>query len=123
MSLKYSPWTADEIARLREMRERGESFDSIAFALGRTRDACVSRAHLSGIYKRPDAKKVDAKPAIEREKETYKAPSSEKRENGKIIPCLRCHQDFRSQGPHNRLCIECRNESVSVFDSPARIGR
>jgi hypothetical protein len=40
---------------------------------------------------------------------------SKKRE-GQRRPCLNCRQPFNSEGPHNRLCKNCRGISVSPFE-------
>lgn len=120
MNRKYHPWSAEEIARLRELRETGMPFDEIGRILGRTRDGCITRAHLSGIFKHPEWARGKIK---EPTSENYKAPSSKTREGATMIQCLCCKAKFRSEGPHNRLCSSCRGQSLTSFDSPARIGR
>jgi hypothetical protein len=30
-------------------------------------------------------------------------------------PCLTCSKPFASEGPHNRMCSPCRNDSVWPF--------
>tara|TARA_R100000789_G_scaffold64101_1_gene60698 strand:- start:791 stop:1054 length:264 start_codon:yes stop_codon:yes gene_type:complete len=30
-------------------------------------------------------------------------------------PCLTCSKPFASEGPHNRMCTPCRNETVWPF--------
>lgn len=43
------PWTEDEDRRLRSIITGGNSFHNASEALGRTRNACVGRAHRLGI--------------------------------------------------------------------------
>lgn len=39
---------------------------------------------------------------------------------GRILrPCLKCGNPFESEGPHNRLCGNCRHETDTVFTKPA----
>lgn len=33
----------------------------------------------------------------------------------KVRPCLCCQRDFRSEGPHNRLCKPCRERSEGML--------
>jgi hypothetical protein len=40
-----------------------------------------------------------------------------------LRPCLKCSNPFNSEGPHNRLCGNCRNETDTVFTRPAAVIR
>ena len=47
---------------------------------------------------------------------------------GRIRPCMCCQENFRSEGPHNRLCNSCRNRASheaepSVFSFGRANGR
>ncbi len=111
-----SAWSTRDIARLRAMREAGIGYKEIAFAIGRTEAACATKAHQYGIYKRREIS-----PRIDNN--DYTAPRSEARARSTTRPCLNCLNAFRSEGPHNRLCPNCRGVSLSPLDVPARVGR
>ncbi len=40
-----------------------------------------------------------------------------------VRECLCCRDIFRSSGPGNRLCKNCRNQSLTRFDMPAQVMR
>jgi hypothetical protein len=46
---RWSPWTADEDARLRTMRAAGVPWPAVAAALGRTDASAVARGTLLGV--------------------------------------------------------------------------
>lgn len=58
-----------------------------------------------------------------RKHEDYTAPRAEAKSRARPRPCLNCRRMFQSEGPHHRLCAICRGQSLSSFDTPARIGR
>ena len=43
-----SPWTREEVARLRELLNDGVPFDEIVTEVGHTKIACQNKAHLQG---------------------------------------------------------------------------
>jgi len=53
-------------------------------------------------------------------KQVRKQRNSIKKWHPKIIyttiPCLKCHENFKSEGIHNRLCDPCRRENGYIGD-------
>ncbi|HJW81979.1 MAG TPA: hypothetical protein VJ396_07020 [Acidiferrobacterales bacterium] len=108
-------WTPEHDAQLAAMRAEGHTFDAIALAVGHGAASCHTRATVLGIYKRK---------ALHRE--TYASPmSEEKMKAKKRIPCMNdsCKKPFISAGAHNRLCPNCRHQSLTAFDTPAQVLR
>jgi len=76
-------------------------------------------------WERYRKKKADIKARTEQAKrDSYarrvaksKATISAKREakGQQYRPCMCCHRDFFSDGPHNRLCANCRGGSVIEY--------
>ena len=80
------PWTREEDAELLRMKDAGESLAAISAALSRSPKSTFSRwEHLRRMGERERAK-----PRTKR-------------------PCLCCKKPFMSEGAHNRLCNECKN--------------
>lgn len=46
-----------------------------------------------------------------------------KKKEGRRRPCLRCTRPFDSEGPHNRLCKDCRQDTGTVFTTPVAVIR
>ncbi len=100
-------WTPEEIATLREMYQRGESRAAVSIAIGRSITSCSTKANELGIRMvRPGSN----------------APLICTRPGMTVRACLCCGNEFRSEGPHNRLCQNCRGQSLSPLDIPARVG-
>jgi len=92
-----NPWTPQQIATLRRMRDQNHSLAYIAVRVGHSVNSCQVKVYQLGLYKSlPRAVAVVA--------------DKTKR------PCLRCRAPFRSEGPHNRMCAKCRTVSVSPFE-------
>lgn len=115
-----NPWTHEQTARLRKMREAGASFDEIARATGHTAKSCDTKAvqlgiQLPGPMRRlrsydSSASWITARKAFLKECRT---PASETRRKSIRRPCMnnRCRRPFLSEGPHHRLCPVCRREN------------
>lgn len=118
-----NPWTRTQLARLREMRADGCSFEEIAAEVNHTAQSCHSKAYTLGIHSPVRHKRrVDARmPA----KSAYTGRvTRDSRAKSTLRPCLCCRQDFPSQGAHNRLCPSCRRQNDdTVFTTPAVVLR
>lgn len=44
------------------------------------------------------------------------ADGAPRRHTPKVRPCMSCRRNFLSQGPHNRMCVDCRHKSPSPFE-------
>lgn len=126
--MRRKPWTPEDDARLAAMRAKGYGFEAIELVVSHSADACKMRASILGVYKgAPDQESATTKgkrPAFHRD--THYSPKSEaKRCARQRIPCMndRCKKLFVSDGPHNRLCPNCRRESLTVYDTPAQVLR
>jgi hypothetical protein len=122
-----NPWTRAQLARLREMRADGCSFEEIAAEVNHTAQACHSKAYTLGIHSPAGrARRSDA--GVVRH-QTRRPPSTGRlslaaRAKSTLRPCLCCRNDFPSQGPHNRLCPGCRRgNDDTVFTTPAVVMR
>ncbi len=40
---------------------------------------------------------------------------AKKTAKAKFRPCITCSEEFKSEGPHNRMCDTCRRTSADVF--------
>lgn len=97
-----TPWTPEQIARLREMRERGLPLRVIAPEVQHALHACGAKALALGI--RPRNTTPTGRLSL-----ATRAKSATR-------PCLCCRKPFLSEGHHNRLCPACRREnSDTVF--------
>lgn len=159
-----TPWTHEQVVRLRELRGKGASFGQIAREVGHTPGACQSKAVQLGVrspaprgkapmqkciptvqksgaarnaqhwtkeeeqrllvlvthrlsYAEIGAKLNRTAVAVElRHKLLSRGVVDSKKREGQRRPCLNCRQPFNSEGPHNRLCKNCRGISVSPFE-------
>ena len=76
---------------VRRMFERGMSVDDVVRATGAGKGAVRGMHHRMGFH--------------------------QARRGGTMRHCLTCRQQFVSEGPHNRMCVECRETySSSPFD-------
>jgi uncharacterized paraquat-inducible protein A len=82
-------WTDEEVNTLLQMVARRQPVEKIAAALGRSPEAVRAKRD----YARPTG------PTRKRER-----------------PCMTCKTNFRSEGPHNRMCGRCRSQSVTRFE-------
>lgn len=96
-------WTPEDDARLATMRAKGYGFEAIALVTGHSAEGCKMRTAFH--------------------RETYSSPASDTKTKGKWRFCLRCKKKFWSTGPGNRLCPNCRHESLTSFDTPAQVLR
>lgn len=156
-------WTHAQVARLRELRDKGTSFDRIAHEVGHTAYACQSKATQIGVrapritaaqkciptVQKPNVRhhqhwtkeeeqqllaldarrlscaEIGAKlnrsaASVElRLRLLFCGAAGAKKSEGSRRPCLCCKRLFNSQGPHHRLCNECRQIDPGV--EPARI--
>lgn len=78
-------WTAEEDRRLLALHGEGFKCTTIAKRINRAE---------SSVYRRLAV---------------LTTPGARRR------PCLCCGKDFQSDGPHNRLCGRCRNQSTSPY--------
>lgn len=102
MNPKRPEWTAAEIAVLAALRDRNAPYSEIAKQLGRTLEACCTKAR-SLRRKNPVGALVKAEPKVTVERS-----------------CMCCRQTFPSEGKHNRLCGNCRhkrNDDFSIHGS------
>lgn len=86
-------WKEHDDARLMRMIGAGIPVSTIAERMGRTELAVIARRH-----------------TIELSQSSNPAPADRRRK------CMNCGHQFRSDGPHNRLCTACRGISLSPFD-------
>jgi DNA-binding CsgD family transcriptional regulator len=103
------PWTATEIETAKRMDAEGKAMQEIAAALGRTpasvKDKLIRLSRQGGMPKRPP---LDRARRAQISKASHEAKKRTRR------PCLCCGQPFMSEGPHNRLCSNCRSKSQEV---------
>ena len=88
-------WTPHEIATLRQMLASGVSLSEIAKRIKRTANAVRAKAE-----------------DLRAEAEYAERATTQANSNARPRKCLRCERIFESEGPHNRLCDECRNHGV-----------
>lgn len=93
-----NPWTPEQIALLRRLREQGCALERIAKMTGHSPQSCQTKASLLGLYRHRPIGVAGAVWA----KNTR--------------PCLRCRAPFRSEGPHHRMCASCRALSANPFE-------
>ena len=80
-------WTLKEIDTLRQMLSAGETYTKIAESLNRSVDRV-------------------------REKAADLQCNSQSLPRARPRRCLRCNKLFNSEGPHNRICDECKRHDV-----------
>ena len=100
-------YTPEEDAAITAMRAAGHNRNTIAVTLGRSRESIISRmAKLRGDPIR------DARPKPDTSRRATRT-------------CLRCRENFRSDGPHHRLCEKCvaANARESVFMDDYHVAR
>ena len=158
-----TPWTHAQVARLRELRGQGATFEAIAIQVGHTAIACQTKARDLDITAPritttqkciPTVQKPNVRHhqhwtkeeeqrllALNARRLSYAEIGAEldrsaasvelrlrllfcgaagaKKSEGSRRPCLCCKRPFNSQGPHHRLCKECRQIDPGV--EPARI--
>lgn len=159
-----TPWTHEQVVRLRELRSKGASFGLIAREVGHTAGACQTKAVQLGVrspaprgralmqkripaVQKPEAPRRHQHWTTEEEQrlltlathrmshaeiaaklnrttaavtlrlsQLLRGATSAKKKEGQRRPCLNCRRSFNSEGPHNRLCKNCRSMSVSPFE-------
>lgn len=94
-------WTAAEDATLRELLAKGVTNAAIARKIGRPE---------SSIYSRTQVFANQALPPVEKASKATPRPAKTER------PCMCCGNPFQSEGPHHRLCSECRRIPTTRFD-------
>ncbi len=111
-------WTPKLDAALRRLVADGLTDRAIARELGISHAPwrVCERRHQLGLIKRA---------AAHGGRDRYVIQTSGRSANpGRILrPCLNCRRKFNSEGPHNRLCGNCRNETDTVFTRPAAVIR
>lgn len=106
------PWSAAEIRRLRALAEQGLTKQAIARRLGRAPSSVANKLVALGLaLRRPRRQRQTPEPP------TPSMPGRSRR------ACLCCGAPFWSEGPHNRLCGECRRREPDPFDLPVRVWR
>lgn len=95
-------WTAAEDATLRDLLAKGVTNAAIARKIGRPESSVYSRTEVLASQARPAEKKAGTKVI----------PQQVKTER----PCMCCGHPFQSEGPHHRLCSECRRIPTTRFD-------
>lgn len=104
-------WTRSETEKLRKLKARGLAPAQIAWhMIGRTVNAINSRIAALGL----GAQTVTDKSA--RRVTPISSPMAEAKNGARVRPCMSCRRPFPSEGPHNRLCGNCRHTSVSPFE-------
>jgi hypothetical protein len=88
-------WTRQEIATLRQMLADGLKYAEIAQHLRRSAD---------GVRQKAD----DLRAHEERAKQT----TAQSLRRARPRKCLKCEQLFDSEGPHNRICEDCKRQDV-----------
>ena len=88
-------WTRQEIATLRKMLADGATYAEIAQHLRRSADAV--------------RQKTDDLRAHE---ERAKQATAQSLPRARPRRCLKCQQIFDSEGPHNRICDDCKRHDV-----------
>ncbi len=118
-----NPWTPTQLAQLREMREHGCSFEEIAMRMDHTLGSCRNKAYTLGIQPPEHMRRGYRRATSERVLAGHRKPATAQTKKG-MRPCLCCRNDFASQGPHNRLCKNCRRQdNDTVFTVPAMVMR
>ncbi len=88
-------WNDSDKSKLIELFNAGKSVDEIACQLQRTPQAVLNKCtRLSLSFRKRDKKTV-----LRKKKEI----------DENEIPCLRCRENFKSEGKFNRICDSCRN--------------
>ncbi len=153
MAAKLELWSRNEIARLARLRNEGVPVEAIARQLLRTPGAVRAKLTSLGLGEVKDdderwsvgednrllhyrqkqcsiewiAQQLRRTPmAILARLEKLLNPTRLAYDRSKQKTdreCLCCRQMFRSSGPGNRLCPDCRNQSLTRFDTPARVMR
>ena len=98
-------WTAQEDAALAYLRESDLTNREIGDLIGRTAYACAIRAYFLGLPRR----KTRGFGALRKKAGAVAAQHAQKTRE-----CMCCHERFKSQGNHNRLCAECRKLDVGI---------
>ena len=88
-------WTRQEIATLRQMLADGRAYADIAQHLRRSADAV-----------REKAEALRAHEQCAGQTKTQDPPRARPRK------CLKCQKMFDSEGPHNRICDECKTHEA-----------
>jgi len=88
-------WKPEEIATLRQMLADGVAHAEIAERLKRTIPAVKAKAD-----------------ELRTEADYAKQATTQAHTTARPRKCLRCERIFPSEGPHNRLCGECRHHEV-----------
>jgi IS30 family transposase len=99
-------WSDEEIVLLKRLATSYVSTTRIAIRLGRTKSAVVQ--------KRRELREIG---------QLFMPPQTDAahRPRSKRRPCLCCKKSFMSQGPHNRLCVQCRRLSLEPFEEPLQV--
>lgn len=109
-------WSPAEDARLITMIIGGDSRTLIAERLGRPRTSIDSRLYLlraKGHLSPPTSPAEAASPSDAPERGgPYPAASVR---SARTRPCMCCQKSFRSDGSHNRLCLNCRTKGGNPF--------
>lgn len=94
-------WTKAELTKLKALRAEGKGAAAIGTALG-----------LSMGTVKCQLRKIEEPARLAKKK---KAEASAP--DGRIRPCMCCHQPFRSAGFHNRLCSTCRKLDGGTYSN------
>lgn len=104
---RNDPWTKREIFLIGTLTAKGVSDALIASRIRRSKNAVRIKQHELGL--RNQRKKIERPPVLGARPRGLNAPKT------KIRPCMCCGGAFRSEGPHHRLCGNCRHNSVSPY--------
>lgn len=105
------PWSAAEVRRLKALAAQGLGKVEIARRLGRSASSVAAKLDALGLSLRRARAGRQERPAPP-------VPSTPGRSRR---ACLCCGAPFWSEGPHNRLCGECRRREADPFDLPVRV--
>jgi hypothetical protein len=117
MNRTWARWTTEQDGQLARLYAAGATLATMADVTGHSEMACERRATDLGLTNRFTNRRRRENVA------TYTAPASDARKSRQRRPCLCCGRTFYSEGPHHRMCINCRRKSLSPLDIPVRIGR
>ena len=153
MAAKLDYWSKREVSRLARLRNEGMEIEDIARELLRTPCAVRAKLTSLGLtevkgdgvrwsteednrlmtYRKKNysvewiAQQLRRTPmAILGRLEKLRSPTRlafDRSRQKSVRECLCCRQIFRSSGPGNRLCQNCRSQSLTRFDMPAQVMR
>lgn len=93
--MKTGQWTKTEELRLADMAEQGMKAERAAFMLERSVTSVLATAKRNGLEIKTDAG---------------------------TRPCLKCKNDFWSEGKGDRICPNCETNNARTYQPPYVVG-